>query len=166
MPKKAPPAPAPNRRGSPEAIAKRRAARAFNDLIDPSGGQGLDGRTEKRRQRLLAELESGKARGSGKALKPIDVLSHVAELMGLGESVTSLRKVCRPRPLNVSDARLLEVLSRLHRAYGFPKAAYAFVGIGDDTLRKAGILGGRANRRGGEEPTARAAPRRRRAAEA
>ena len=170
MRKKASPAPALNRRGSPEAIAKRRAARAFNDLIDPSGGQGLDGRTEKRRQRLLAELESGKARGSGKPLKPIDVLSRVAELLGLGETVTSLRKVCRPRPLSASDARLLEVLSRLHRAYGFPKEAYAFVGIGDEALRKAGVLGGRAGRRSGaaavEEAPARAPSKRRRSGEA
>jgi hypothetical protein len=147
MPRKVAPAIAPNRRGSPEAIAKRRAARAFNDLLDPSGGKSLDGRTEKRRQRLLAELESGKARGSGKLLKPIDVLSHVAELFELGETVTSLRKVCRPRPLVLADDRMLDVLGRLHHAYGFPTEAYAFVGISDELLRKAGILGGRSVRR-------------------
>src|SRR5579862_8479460 len=75
-----------NRRGSPEAIEKRRVARLFNDIL---GGQGAgahkrDGRTEKRRQRLLRELELGKARGS-RELKPLDVLHRVHELLGLGE---------------------------------------------------------------------------------
>jgi len=137
---------ATNKRGSPEAIAKRRAARAFNDILDPSGRSRLDGRTEKRRQRLIAELSSGKTRGSGKALKPIDVLSHVTELLELGESLASIRKACRPRPPVVADALLLETLARLHRAYGFPPEAYAFLGIGEDVLRRAGVLGGKSRR--------------------
>lgn len=135
MPKKA----VLNKRGSPEAVAKRRAARAFNDILDPSGRARLDGRTEKRRQRLLSELGSGKARGSSKALKPIDVLSHVAELLELGEPVASIRKACRPRSAVAPDPRLVEALGRLHRAYGFPMEAYAFVGIGEDVLKRAGI---------------------------
>lgn len=128
-----------NRRGSPEAIAKRRAARAFNDLLDPSGQQGLDGRTEKRRKRLLAELEAGKTRGSGKPLKPIDVLSHVTELFELGETATTLKKVFRPRATPAPDAKLLEALASLHKAYGFPKEAYGFLGIPEDVLKRAGI---------------------------
>src|ERR1700722_14776112 len=54
-----------NRRGSPEAIEKRRAARLFNDVLGGRGAsaQKLDGRTEKRRQRLLKELADGMARG-------------------------------------------------------------------------------------------------------
>jgi hypothetical protein len=136
MPRKDSP---PNRRGSPEAIAKRRAARAFNDLLDPSSHKGLDGRTEKRRKRLIAELEAGKTRGSGKPLKPIDVLSHVTELFELGETATSLRKVFRPRPAPAPDPKLLEALASLHRAYGFPKEAYSFLGIAEDVLKRAGI---------------------------
>src|SRR5512146_414104 len=64
----------PNRRGSPEAIEKRRVARVFNDVLGGrlASAHKLDGRTEKRRQRLLAELEAGKARGS-RELKPLDV---------------------------------------------------------------------------------------------
>jgi len=127
-----------NRRGSPEAIAKRRAARAFNDLLDASSGSGrLDGRTDKRRRRLLAELEKGTTRGSGKPLKPIDVLSHVSELLELGESLSNIRKICRPRPTPQVDARLLETLARLQRAYTFPPEAYVFLGIGEDLLKKA-----------------------------
>src|SRR5688572_20536068 len=89
---------APNRRGSPEAIEKRRVARVFNDIL---GGRGaaaakLDGRTEKRRQRLLKELEVGKARGT-RELKPLDILQRVQELMDLGEPLSSIRKVAKVR---------------------------------------------------------------------
>src|SRR5215813_11555497 len=68
---------APNRRGSPEAIEKRRVARVFNDILGGRGASShkLDGRTEKRRQRLLKELEAGKARGS-RELKPLDILQR------------------------------------------------------------------------------------------
>lgn len=167
MAKKAEPPPPANKRGSPEAIAKRRSARAFNELLDPSGAKRLDGRTEARRRRLLLELESGKTRGSGRALKPVDVLSHVAELLELGENVANIRKVCRPRPAPEADARLVELLGRLHKAYGFPKEAYAFLGIGDDLLRRAGVLAGRAGRRSvpPEPEPAPAPPGRRRRAE-
>jgi len=161
--KKAEPPPPLNKRGSPEAIAKRRSARAFNELLDPSGASRLDGRTEQRRRRLLSELESGKTRGSGKPLKPVDVLSHVTELLELGESVTTIRKVCRPRPAPAADARLIELLGRLHRAYGFPKEAYAFLGIGDETLRRAGVLGARPGRRSVPPEAEAPASRRRRA---
>src|ERR1700722_529189 len=87
-----------NRRGSPEAIEKRKAARLFNDIL---GGRGAgvhkrDGRTEKRRQRLMRELESGKVRGS-RELKPLDVLVRVHELMELGEPLRSIRKVAKLR---------------------------------------------------------------------
>jgi len=65
---------APNRRGSPEAIEKRRVARVFNDILGGRGASAhkLDGRTEKRRQRLLKELEAGCARGT-RELKPLDL---------------------------------------------------------------------------------------------
>ncbi|MBI3205036.1 MAG: hypothetical protein IT377_25040 [Polyangiaceae bacterium] len=144
-------APVPiNKRGSPEAIAKRRSARAFNELLDPAGSSRLDGRTEQRRRRLLAELESGKTRGSGRPLKPVDVLSHVTELLELGESVASIRKVCRPRTAPVADARLVETVGRLHRAYGFPKEAYGFLGFTEDVLRRAGVVGPAPKRRRNE----------------
>lgn len=124
-----------NRRGSAEAIAKRRAARALNDILDPSPAP-QDGRTENRRKRLIAELKSGKTRGSGKPLKPIDVLFHVTELFELGETPTSLNKV-RPRPAPAPDAKLLGALASVHKAYGFPKEAYAFLSIPEDVLKRA-----------------------------
>lgn len=130
-----------NRRGSPEAIEKRRAARLFNDVL---GGRGLgahklDGRTEKRRQRLLRELEAGTARGS-RELKPLDVLQHVQELMDLGEPLSSIRKVAKVRKSAVLPESMVEVVERLHKAYNFRPEAYRFVGVGDDILRHAGVL--------------------------
>ena len=66
-------------RGSPEAVEKRRSARALNALFSAASG-GLDGRTERRRKRLLAELKDGRG---GEALSAIEVLTHAAEPSGL-----------------------------------------------------------------------------------
>lgn len=133
--------PAANRRGSPEAIEKRRAARMFNDVLGGTASSGrLDGRTEKRRQRLLQELESGLARGS-RELKPLDVLSRVQELLELGEPLSSIRKVAKVRKLGVAPELVTDVVTRLHKAYGFRPEAYRFVGIGEDILRAAGVFG-------------------------
>ena len=131
-----------NRRGSPEAIEKRRAARQFNDVLGGRGAsaQKLDGRTEKRRQRLLKELEDGKARGH-RDLKPLDILQRVQELMDLGEPLSAIRKVAKVRKTNLASDSLLSVVQRLHEAYKFRPEAYRFVGIGDDILRGAGVLG-------------------------
>ena len=144
---KPPPKPA-NRRGSPEAIEKRRVARLFNDIL---GGRGAgaakrDGRTEKRRQRLMRELESGKVRGA-REMKPLDVLQRVHELMELGEPLSSIRKVTKVRKHTVPPESIVEVVSRLHKAYGFRPECYRFVGVGDDVLRSAGVLTAEPGRR-------------------
>lgn len=132
---------APNRRGSPEAIEKRRVARVFNDILGGHGAAShkLDGRTEKRRQRLLKELEAGKARGS-RELKPLDVLQRVQELMDLGEPLSSIRKVAKVKKPAVTPEAIVGVVERLHRAYSFRPEVYRFVGIGEDVLREAGVL--------------------------
>jgi hypothetical protein len=137
---------APNRRGSPEAIEKRRAARMFNDVLGGRAAAGkLDGRTEKRRQRLMKELEAGMARGAHE-LKPLDVLQRVQELMDLGEPLSSIRRVAKVRKTNVSPESMVEIVGRLHKAYAFSPEVYRFVGIGEDVLRSAGVLDG--DRRG------------------
>ena len=133
---------AANRRGSPEAIEKRKAARIFNDVL---GGRGLsshklDGRTEKRRQRLLRELENGTARSGARELKPLDILQRVQELLDLGEPLSSIRKVSKARKTALPEGSVVDVVERLHRAYGFRPEAYRFVGIGEDVLRRAGVL--------------------------
>lgn len=131
-----------NKRGSPEAIEKRKAARMFNTVL--GGGRissKLDGRTEKRRQRLMKELQDGIARGS-RELKPIDVLQHVQELMDLGEPLSSIRKVTKVRPVNAPSESMVGIVSRLHSAYHFRPETYRFVGIGEDVLVSAGVLKG------------------------
>ena len=131
-----------NRRGSPEAIEKRKAARIFNDVL---GGRGLaanklDGRTEKRRQRLLRELENGAGRGA-RELKPLDILQRVQELLELGEPLASIRKVSKIRKSALPADSVVDVVERLHKAYGFRPETYRFVGIGEDVLRSAGVMG-------------------------
>src|SRR5262245_6052243 len=118
---------APNRRGSPEAIEKRRVARVFNDILGGGGSAAhkLDGRTEKRRQRLLKELEAGKARGS-RELKPLDILQRVQELMDLGEPLSSIRKVTKVKKAPAVPETIVGVVERLHRAYSFRPEVYRF----------------------------------------
>jgi hypothetical protein len=132
---------AQNRRGSPEAIEKRKAARMFNDVLGGRGAlaQRLDGRTEKRRQRLLKELEEGSARGS-RELKPLDILQHVQELLELGEPLGSIRKVVKVRKNMVAPDAVADVVERLHKAYAFRPEVYRFVGIAEEALRAAGVL--------------------------
>jgi hypothetical protein len=144
----------PNRRGSPDAIEKRRVARLFNDILGGrgNGARKHDGRTEKRRQRLLRELESGKVRGT-REMKPLDVLQRVHELMELGETLGAIRKVAKVRKIPVPPESIVEVIGRLHRAYGFRPECYRFVGVTDEVLRSAGVVG--------IEPSRRPRPRKR-----
>ena len=131
-----------NRRAAPEVVDKRRAARRFNALLEGTHeGTGRDGRTEKKRQRLLAELREGMARASRKPLKPIDVLLRVQALLDLGETPSAIRRACKAvRPVAPSED-LIEGLRTLHAAYRFSESAYSFVGIDVPTLRAAGIGG-------------------------
>lgn len=134
------PPPAANRRGSPDVVEKRRAARHFNDVLLGRGARALDGRTEKRRQRMLQELAEGAARGGKRELKPIDVLARVQALLDLGEPLASIKRACpAPRPAPPTP-EVIDGVRRLHKAYGFALEAYRFVGIDDLTLRKAGVL--------------------------
>ncbi len=131
----------PNGRGSPEVVAKRRAARAFNEaLLGGAGAPLVDGRTERRRRRLLEELSQGTIRGGKRELKPIEVLSRVQELLLLGEPLASIRKACpKPRPIEATP-EIVEGIRRIHEAYTFPAAAYTFVGLDTAALKKAGVI--------------------------
>ena len=139
-----------SKRGSPEAVAKRRAARKFNDVALSSGSahSRLDGRTEKRRQRLLKEVGDGEVRGI--ALKPVDLLLRLAELLTLGETLASLRKVTKARKVPTLSGESVErALGDLHAAYRFEPELYRFIGFDPATLKAAGVLGtGSSKRRG------------------
>jgi hypothetical protein len=123
-------------RGSKEAIEKRRAARQLNALLTSGGppGSKLDGRTEKRRKRLIAELKQGRR---GAPLKPIDFLTHVNELLSIGETSSSLKKAgVKPRRADESEA-IAEAAHQVQSAYNFKPDAWKFLGVNiEDTSSK------------------------------
>jgi hypothetical protein len=125
-------------RGSPEAVAKRRAARALNTIFAKehgAAGGGLDGRTEKRRKRLIKELVEGRR---GRPLKPIDVLTHASELLELGETLASLKKqgvkpIAAPR-----TPEMIEAAARVREAYSMSPEVFELIGL---DIRSAGGRG-------------------------
>lgn len=139
-----------NRRGSPEAIEKRRAARRLNRLLTEGtvGASPADGRTARRRARLLRELEEGTRDPRG-GLKPIEVLQRAHDLLELGETLTALRKVIRvpPRP-PVDPEEAASLLREIHAAYGFRGEAYEFLGLPPEVVLASGVAGDQPRRRG------------------
>lgn len=114
-------------RGSVEAVEKRRTARRLNALFSGKGKRDakLDGRTEKRRKRLLKELKEGKA---GKPLKAIDMVSHANELLKLGETIASIRKNgVKTSKVELSDD-VHDVIKRTQAAYDFNPRAWRILG--------------------------------------
>lgn len=140
--------PATTRRGSPEAISKRRVARALNRLFEEGGATGnLDGRTLKRKKRLVHELKEGRG---GKPLKALEVLAHATELLALGETLTSLRKLKPKLPPTPSvNEESAGIYAETQKNYGFDPKAWKILGIDIGEL-----IGG----------STKAAPRKRRAA--
>jgi hypothetical protein len=124
-----------NLRGSPEAIEKRRLARKLNKLLTHGSDQNTQhGRTERRRKRLLKELEEG-TRTDPPRLKPIDVLQHAHDLLCMGEPLATLRKVIRIAerpPIDGNEAR--DLLARLQQAYEFRTEVYEFIGLTPEVL--------------------------------
>ncbi len=115
-------------RGSAEAIEKRRVARQLNTLLSEGGSSSpkLDGRTEKRRKRLIKELAEGK---SGQELKPAEALKHVDELMALGESLSSLRKQgAKARKIDLT-AEVEDAVGKMQAAHKFTPEAWKFLGL-------------------------------------
>jgi hypothetical protein len=122
-------------RGSAEAIEKRRVARQLNTLFGGgSGGSGkLDGRTEKRRLRLLKELKEGRG---GKELKPIEIITHANELLEMGETLSSIRKngVRAPKVELADSPERAETVMRAQEAYGFRAEVWKILGIDLDEI--------------------------------
>lgn len=134
-------------RGSAEAIEKRRVARQLNTLF--SGGTSqpgkVDGRTEKRRQRLMKELKEGK---SGQALKPIEIVTHANELLELGETLSAIRKngVKMPRLDLDGTPDKVETVLRAQEAYGFRPEVWKLLGLDVAELMAGSALKGGARR--------------------
>ncbi len=117
-------------RASAEAIEKRRVARQLNTLFGGGASQPgkLDGRTEKRRQRLLKELKEGR---SGQPLKPIEIIAHAHELLEMGETLSTIRKngvKTSKLELDGSAEKVATVL-RAQEAYGFRPEVWKLLGI-------------------------------------
>lgn len=132
----------PNKRGSPEAVAKRVAARNLNDVLTGKkvGALLLDGRTAKRRERLLRELAEG-------TLKPVDVLLKVQELLDIGEPFAALRKAVPIRKLRVAPPGAAEAVARMAEAYELSALAYRFLGLPEAVLVEAGVVEGAPRKR-------------------
>jgi hypothetical protein len=117
-------------RGSAEAIEKRRVARQLNTLFGGGSSQPgkLDGRTEKRRQRLLKELKDGRA---GQALKPIEIIAHANELLEMGETLSTIRKNgVKTSKLELDGSpEKVETVLRAQEAYGFRAEVWKLLGI-------------------------------------
>jgi hypothetical protein len=129
-------------RGSEEAVEKRRAARALNTLFHEAVGAGAlrDGRAERRRQRLLRELRDGRR---GHPLPPIEVVTHAAELLELGESLASIERFgVAPRKVPATPA-LIEAAQRVQAAYAIPPEVFVLIGV-DLTVGAGGPRGGAA----------------------
>lgn len=125
-------------RGSAEAIEKRKVARQLNALL---GGASrvtkLDGRTLKRRQRLLSELKDGKR---GKALKPIAVVQYVDELISIGDTIASIKKEGVKVRKTEATPEIREIVERTQKAYGFSPDAWKMLGLSvgeEGTLKKS-----------------------------
>lgn len=115
-------------RGSPEAIAKRRVARALNRLFEEGGtGAALDGRTLKRKKRLMRELKEGRDKNP---LKALEVLGHATELLTLGETLTSLRRL-KPKIPNTPQLNdgSAEIYTETQKRYGFDPRAWKLLGV-------------------------------------
>jgi len=126
-------------RGSAEAIEKRRVARQLNALILGGGDTDkpkLDGRTEKRRKRLIKELKEGR---SGKGLKPIDVVLHTNELLEIGETLGSIKKQGVKVQKIDPTPEVQETISRAQKAYGFRIDAWKMLGLVVDAEGNVGV---------------------------
>jgi hypothetical protein len=55
--------------------------------------------------------------------------------------------VTKVRRHTVPPESIVEVVSRLHKAYGFRPECYRFVGVDDDVLRSAGVIGAESPKR-------------------
>ena len=111
-------------------VAKIQSARALNNLFARVvGGEGsaLDQRSLRRKKRLMRELADGRG---GKPLKALQVLTHADELLALGESLSSLRKL-KPRMPGPAP-RSMEadaVYAEAQKLYRFDPKAWRLLGV-------------------------------------
>ncbi len=135
--------------GDPDVVKRRNLVRQLNRMLEEgsSARKKLDGRSEKRRKRLIEELKKGK---KGKPLKPVDRVAHVHELLELGETLTSLRKqgVKFTRPQWTEET--LAFAERVQAELGYRPEAWRILGlVFDGGKAKEAPKGGRPRKSGG-----------------
>ena len=137
--------------GTTDAGKKRSLARRFNDSltnkVTTAGATSLDQRTAKRLERYKVELKNGKT-GRGKRLTPLDVAMRIDELLAHGEKLTDLRKLTKPRSVDLDIDQLTGILREMHPIYGYRPDAYRFAGVSNDALLAASIIDRLPARRG------------------
>lgn len=118
----------------------------------------MDGRTLKRKRRLMQELQEGKR---GEPLKAHEVLGHATELMQLlGENLSSLRALkpklpARPPLTN----EFLDAVRQTQSSYNYDPRAWALLGINIER-----VMQGASGEEASEGTPARRRGRRRKAA--
>lgn len=123
-----------NGRGSPEAVAKRRSARALNKLISGKSATGMtDGRFARTISRTLKEIDDGTKKGSKKPMKVVDLLHKVEAVLERGASPAAIRKVLHTKPLatNVNE-QVQGALIEAQKAYGFQKRTFVLLGLSEE----------------------------------
>lgn len=92
----------------------------------------IDKRTLRRKQRLIEELKTGKG---GEPLKALDVLGYVTELLTLGETLRSIRKL-KPKlpPSPSAENGNATLLAEVQTLYGFDPRAWKVLGVDIETI--------------------------------
>jgi len=152
---------APKKKGVVDAGKKRSMARRFNDALKPSVAkpEKLDKRTAKRLARYKTELKAGKK--GDKNLSPLDVATRINELLNHGEKLGDLKKLAKPRKVDIDIDQLVGILKEMHPVYGYRPDAYRFAGVSDAALLAAGIIDKLPARRGPKPAKKKAAAKKR-----
>lgn len=130
--KKTEPKKTKTRRGAPDVIAKRRAARALNILFaqEPTTSS-VDKRSAKRLARLAERLRNG---NNGEALKALDALQCAHELLTSGTMTYSEIRKLKPKvPAmpkgSIERQETADTIVRMQKLYGFHPQAWRLLGV-------------------------------------
>lgn len=111
-----------NLRGSPEAVAKRRAARRLNQMFATPASE-IDGRHARTVKRLLAEI--------GEPAKPVDLMLKISQLLERKAPVDAVRKAVRKKPFAgvTAGSPEFEMIAELQSAYKFSNEIFGVLGL-------------------------------------
>jgi hypothetical protein len=117
------------RRGDPDVVEKRRAARALNTVLGKRAAPKQDKRTMRRINRLLDEIRAGK-NGQGRNLQPMTVVQHAAELLERGVPLKDIRASAgRKHYVTEQSDEVMDAVVQAQAAYDFDMRAWLVIGI-------------------------------------